>query len=203
MRHKPGTTLISLTPLRSSHANKWTVWAWWDVSWWIAVLFSIGSAIFIVASFFYWLPLAAPKTEFPGESLTAGGVCAFLGATLFTIGGVLLIVEASNENQTGCFGWAVEHLFVSDETEHPDAEQQASTVRYQPDSCTHHHNRNLHNSMHLQHPESGRKWEWAPTWHELTSHYLHEIGFLGSFIMAIGAVVFYVSMSHSLSKYNC
>ncbi|KAF2158427.1 hypothetical protein M409DRAFT_31059 [Zasmidium cellare ATCC 36951] len=170
-----------------------TVWAWWDVSWWIAVLFTYGSAIFAVSSFFYWLPLAAPSITFHDESLVAGGVMAFIGATLFTVGGVLLIVEASNENQTGCFGWAVEHLFVADDTNGPEAEKQASEVRSQPNACKHHHHRGLHHGVHLQHPEAGRKWEWAPTRHELTSHYLREIGFLGSFIMAIGAVVFYVS----------
>ena len=32
-----------------------------------------------------------------------------------------------------------------------------------------------------------------PTWHELTTHYFHEIGFLASFILAIGATIFYIS----------
>ena len=72
------------------------------------MLFSWGSAIFVMSGFFYWMPLVAPSTEFPAENTIAGGVTAFVGATMFTIGGVLLIVEATNENQTGCFGWALE-----------------------------------------------------------------------------------------------
>ncbi|CAK3926089.1 integral membrane [Lecanosticta acicola] len=174
-----------------------TVFAWWNISWWIGVLFSVGSAIFVVCGFFYWLPLAAPSTEFSGESVTGGGVTAFIGATLFEVGAVLLIIEAVNENQTGCFGWAVDQAI----RDHPDsdAEKQGSTRghAYRTD-CSHHHGRSLHRTAHLQHPAAGRKWEWWPTWHELTHHYFFEIGFLASFTEAVGATVFYVSGIMSL-----
>ena len=184
-----------------SHVGKgiWrmcTTFAWWDVSWWIAVLFSVGSAIFVICGFFYWLPLAAPSTEFRGEGL-AGGLTAFIGATLFTIGGVLLIVEASNENQTDCFGWALKHTFSHSDsyTEAGSPHKDDSAFQLVKEECNHHHQQGLHKveSVHLQHPSAGRKWEWVPTWHELTTHYFHETGFLASFILAIGAVIFYVS----------
>ncbi|KAL9073644.1 MAG: hypothetical protein Q9157_004674 [Trypethelium eluteriae] len=173
-----------------------TVMAWWDVSWWIAVLFTWGSAIFVVCGFFYWLPLAAPNTEFPNESSIAGGVTAFLGATLFTIGGVLLIVEASNENQTGCFGWALEHAFShTNESDSEAISPNKDAPRLRPAECSHHHGQGVHRSdvLHLQHPSAGRNWEWWPTWHELKTHYFHEIGWWASSIMAVGAVIFYVS----------
>lgn len=167
------------------------------------MLFSVGSAIFVICGFFYWLPLAAPGTEFKHESNIGGGVTAFVGATLFLVGGVLLIVEATNEDQVGCFGWALEQAFESkSETSDMDTEQSpdpkrapgATTLRYvpQPSQCQHHHNVGLHHA-HLQRPTCGRKWEWVPTWHELTTHYFHEIGFLGSFILSIGAIVFWFS----------
>lgn len=177
-----------------------TVMAWWDVSWWIAVLFSVGSAIFVASGMFYWLPLEAPSTEFHNEGLVAGGVTSFVGATLFTIGGVLLIVEASNDNQTGCFGWAIEQAFSHDSREGSDNEngsppKKAAQFSLRAQHCIHHHGDGVHRSdvLHMQHPDANRKWEWYPSWHELRDHYFHEIGFMASFVLAIGAVIFYIS----------
>lgn len=179
-----------------------TVYAWWDVSWWIAVLFTIGSMIFIASGFFYWLPLEDPSSIFPDESLTAGGVTSFIGATLFTIGGVLLIVEASNDNQTGCFGWALEQAFSHDnsDTDNNDADngsppKKPAEFSLKATHCIHHHGDGVHRSdvLHMQHPDANRKWEWYPSWHELRDHYFHEIGFMASFVLAIGAVIFYIS----------
>lgn len=178
-----------------------TVFAWWDVSWWIGVLFSVGSAIFIISACFYWVPLEAPSTEFPGESLTGGGVTSFIGATLFQIGAVLLIVEAVNENQTGCFGWALEQAFSRDHAASPSDESTGTSqhgMRALIQHCTHHHadhSVGLKNSVpdDLEQPATGRKWKWWPTWHELTTHYWYEIGFQASFQLALGATIFYVS----------
>jgi hypothetical protein len=187
-----------------------TIFAWWDVSWWIAVLFSVGSAIFVISAFFYWLPLVAPSTEFPGEASIAGGVCAFIGATLFQIGAILLIVEACNENQSGCFGWALEQA-IHHPHSHADLPEEngsspkptspsSSAEQGKPGStalqtCAHHHPHGVHkrSTLHLQHPDAGRKWEWWPTMRELKDHYLREIGFLASSILAIGATIFYIS----------
>lgn len=163
------------------------------------MLFSVGSAIFVICACFYWLPLVAPSTEFSGESLIGGGVTAFIGATLFEIGAVLLIIEAVNENQTACFGWALEKAISH---EHGDDEKTApSTSKNRhpwTGTCSHHHAQGLHRSAELQHPEAGRTWQWWPTWHEFRTHYIWEIGFLGSFSEALGATIFYVSGIMSL-----
>lgn len=58
-----------------------------------------GSIIWVVNAFFVWLPLAAPSTEFPGEVDIGGGWTAFIGATIFEFGSVLLMIEAVNENR--------------------------------------------------------------------------------------------------------
>ena len=42
-----------------------TLHPYWDVSWWIGVSFTVGCLLFVVAGFFYWLPIAYPDTEFP------------------------------------------------------------------------------------------------------------------------------------------
>jgi hypothetical protein len=153
----------------------------------------VGSAIFIACGFFYWLPVAYPSTTFPGEDTVAGGVTAFVGATLFQIGAIMLVIEACNENQTGCFGWALTQALTHD-SEGEGSSDGASKAKATTE-CEHHHVRGLHkrSAVELQHPDAGRRWEWWPTWHELTTHYFHEIGFLASFILAVGATIFYVS----------
>ncbi|KAK3719307.1 hypothetical protein LTR37_004526 [Vermiconidia calcicola] len=171
-------------------------YAWWDVSWWIAVVFSAGSAIFVASGFFYWLPLEAPNTEFTGEGSIAGGVTAFIGATLFQVGAILLIFEACNENQSGCFGWALEQAFSLDHSDENETHKEANTMQYTAtDYCEHHHLHGLHkkSAVQMQHPGAGRTWEWWPTWHELTTHYFHEIGFLASIALSIGSTIFYIS----------
>lgn len=77
---------------------------YWDVSWLVATMFTLGSLIWVVNAFFTYLPLAQPSTSFNNEILLGGGVSAFVGATIFEIGSVLLMIEALNEDQAGCFG---------------------------------------------------------------------------------------------------
>ncbi|KAK5188847.1 hypothetical protein LTR47_011666 [Exophiala xenobiotica] len=150
-----------------------TVFPYWDISFWVAFLFTVGCLIFIIASLFYWLPVAYPSTEFPKETTIGGDVLFFLGATLFQVGAVFLVFEAVNENQKGCFGWAVRELFCE----------------VDPSSCTHHHQRNDKSAD----PLLQRRWRWWPSWHEFRTHYIHETGFVANISLAIGAIVFYVS----------
>ncbi|ETN37120.1 uncharacterized protein HMPREF1541_08110 [Cyphellophora europaea CBS 101466] len=159
---------------------------YWDVSWWVGVLFSVGSIIFILCALFYWLPLAYPSTAFPHEAATAGGVASFVGATLFQIGAVLLMFEAVNENRTGCFGWAVQGLLL----------------RADPDACEHHHQWRRMKKQGKKVPKSpqqeARKWTWCPSWQELRTHYIHEVGFVANATLAIGATIFYITGIMSL-----
>ncbi|KAK5550217.1 hypothetical protein LTR46_011780, partial [Exophiala xenobiotica] len=150
-----------------------TEFPYWDISFWVAFLFTVGCLIFIIASLFYWLPVAYPSTEFPRETTLGGDVLFFVGATLFQVGAVFLIFEAVNENQKGCFGWAVRELFCE----------------VDPSSCTHHHQRNDKSAG----PLLQRRWRWWPSWHEFRTHYIREIGFVANISLAIGATVFYVS----------
>lgn len=47
---------------------------------------------------------------------------------------------------------------------------------------------------------SARSWTWFPTWYEVRTHYLKEVGFLACFSQLIGATIF-VSLEPSVS-YN-
>ncbi|RMY73383.1 hypothetical protein D0862_14296 [Hortaea werneckii] len=182
-----------------------SVYPWWDVSWWIG------------PGGFYWVPIAWPSTEFRGETLTAGGILSFIGATLFAVGGCLLIVEATNEKHTEFFGWAVEsELFggggeeeekyprdrrspgqvrLSDLQVEADGSQSRHRLRPDPEQCSHHHQVGFRTAAAgvVPRPSGQRRWHWLPSWNELRHHYMFEIGFLGSFTLAIGTFIFWVS----------
>ncbi|KAI9871135.1 MAG: hypothetical protein M1830_003281, partial [Pleopsidium flavum] len=102
---------------------------YWDVSYLVAIIFTLGSVVWVINAFFVWLPLVDPSTEFPGEIGKAGGITAFIGATIFEIGSVLLMFEAVNENQSGCFGWALEKVLEGGKIQ----------VRPDKEGCSHHH----------------------------------------------------------------
>jgi hypothetical protein len=107
---------------------------YWDVSYLVAVIFTWGSVVWCINAFFVWLPLQDPSTEFPGEIANAGGITAFIGATIFEFGSVLLMIEAVNESRADCFGWAVEEVL-----------EEQGVLRLKPGGCTHHH----HNRKNL------------------------------------------------------
>ena len=50
-----------------------TVFPYWDISWWVGFIFTIGSAVWVINAFFVWLPVVDPSTEFPNEILYARG----------------------------------------------------------------------------------------------------------------------------------
>lgn len=111
-----------------------TRYPYWDVSYLVAVVFTLGSVLWVFNAFFVWLPLVKPTTEFKNEILVGGGVTAFIGATIFEIGSVLLMFEAVNENRAGCFGWALEKVLEGHG-------EKADIIRLLPDKdgCAHHH----------------------------------------------------------------
>lgn len=110
-----------------------TVYPVWDASYLVAIIFTWGSIVWCVNAFFVFLPLLRPATVFHNEVLYGGGITAFVGATVFEIGSVLLMAEAVNEEKSGCFGWAVESLLVEGES--------AVKITVKPDVrlCRHHH----------------------------------------------------------------
>ncbi|KAJ5083802.1 hypothetical protein N7456_013229 [Penicillium angulare] len=196
----------SLRPVLQGILRMATCVPYWDVSYLVAVTFTLGSAIWIINAFFAWQPLVEPSTEFAGESLVGGGVTGFIGATVFEIGSVLLLLEAVNANQTGCFGWALETELtkVNGEVSH------TVTAEAKPinDECQHHHanKRNLVGAGKLEARRrsfsvegystvstDGRSFRWVPSVSELRKHYLRELGFLASLIQFFAASIFWIA----------
>tara|TARA_R110002003_G_scaffold290_2_gene18528 strand:+ start:9790 stop:11007 length:1218 start_codon:yes stop_codon:yes gene_type:complete len=170
----------------------------WDVSFDVAYVFTLGSVIWVINAFFVWLPLVRPRSEFTNEELYGGGITAFIGATVFEVGSLLLMAEAINENTSGCFGWALERSLSHGK------EDGAVDVKPENASCTHHHSnrRNLvgkgghagvDNSTKHEAQPGTRTWVWCPSTEALRTHYLHSLGFLASLAQLLGATIFWIS----------
>ncbi|KAJ5385387.1 hypothetical protein N7517_003298 [Penicillium concentricum] len=212
--HETGVTPPQLTRSFSAVAKIFlqmvTYVPYWDVSYLVAMSFTIGSAVFIVNGFFVWLPLADKKTEFRGEIEVAGGWTGFVGATIFEIGGILLMLEAFNTNHTGCFGWALETV-VEKSIEGGIPHHAMKELKPKVSQCEHHqanrksflrekHHHHAIDNVQSHRDETGyvtsstegRTFRWIPSMSELRKHYFHEIGFLASFILFISATIFYI-----------
>lgn len=103
----------------------------WDLSYLIAVAFTLGSVVWVINAFFAFLPLLSPDTAFPGESLDGAGITAFIGATIFELGSCLGMLEAVNEDRSGCFGWHFQHLFQTTSSA-PPVDARSITRRESP-----------------------------------------------------------------------
>jgi hypothetical protein len=170
----------------------------WDVSYLVAIVFTLGSVVWVINAFFVWLPLVQPASEFPGELLVGGGITGFIGATIFEIGSILLMIEAVNENRSGCFGWALRGALH-------DASGLVIGVEPEPGECRHHHlNKKNLVGKHYQSARapaddseeeevSKKTWQWFPSLVDLQTHYLHELGFLACLAQFLGASVFWIS----------
>ncbi|KAK3900979.1 hypothetical protein C8A05DRAFT_45288 [Staphylotrichum tortipilum] len=181
-----------------------------DVSYLVAVSFVIGSIIWCINGFFTWLPLAAPTTEFPHETDWAG-ILACVGASVFEVGSVLMVVEAIEAGGSDCSGWALEktpdgggvklrsttpgrrHLHRSGRRNlRKDSVMRATETPALG---------NVAESRSVEEAEAGdeetwiepHRCHWFPPLSELKSHYLREIGFLASSVQLLAATIFWIS----------
>lgn len=189
-----------------------TMFPYWDVSWLIGVCFTVGCLIFVACGLFYWLPIAFPQTAFAGSKL-AGGITSLVGATLFQVGAVLLFLESYNDRAETKFGGAMEHLFVDHlriarrSRRHRPKHMDMQTHEQMQQSASNESSSTSGQDVSLQatstpdsrekdgdddNPFAEREWQWWPSWHDVKTHYIFEIGFLASFAMSVGATIFYV-----------
>lgn len=173
----------------------------------------LSKVVWVLNGFFLLLPITNPAGSFSGESEWGGGVSAVVGATIFEVGSVLLMIEAVNENRSECFGLALKAEF-----EH--SEENLLKLTWDKSACRHHHaeksswlSRKGHAIPADAKDDSGgdgpiatageedvgaidpakRKWTWWPSWYELRTHYFRDIGFLACFSQMFGATVFWIS----------
>lgn len=192
-----------------------------DISWDVAYIFVWGSVVWVINAFFSFLPDVAPSTEFNNEILVGGGVTAFIGATIFEVGSILLMLEAINENRSSCFGWATRQLLSSHkhgETEYEKGDafsDKGLELAMVPDAqhCSHHHrnSKNLvgsaqassldHMNVKTQHARE-KSWSWWPSSYDLRTHYLHDLGFIACSWQLFGASIFWISGFTALPGIN-
>lgn len=178
-----------------------------DISYLVAVIFTLGSVVWCINALFCFLPYTNPASKFPGEILYGGGITAFIGTVIFEVGSVLLMLEAVNENRVGCFGWAVEQVY----DDHFESSSGRGVTYVLPGlrNCIHHHNKKSNMAEQPSaHPrkrsadtststdtifDCKKSWIWFPTWAELRSHYLYDLGFLACLSLTLGVTVFLIA----------
>ena len=85
-----------------------TEFPYWDISWCVAIVYMVGSLVWVANGFTGLLPLVG---NYSSEGLKLANTwTAFAGASIFFMGSYLLFLEAINANRSGCFGWAVEQV---------------------------------------------------------------------------------------------
>ncbi|WVQ82815.1 hypothetical protein IAT38_004947 [Cryptococcus sp. DSM 104549] len=80
-----------------------------DVTFWIAVLFTFGSAVWVVNGYLVWFPILRPQLDTNNYTYTASAT-AFIGGTIFEIGSYLMVVEALDRGREINFGTALGQL---------------------------------------------------------------------------------------------
>ncbi len=195
---------------------------YWDISWWVAIVFTLGSLVWVANGFAVVLPQMGKGSSQDMQSASTWS--AFAASTIFLVGSYLLLLEAANANRGGCFGWAVERGIKGIQLE----------AQVHPGDCEHHfHSREEHEKRHEEYEaereeaESGRhgsgsrerllageddnddsghshvySWLWWPSWYDLRTHFLYEIGFLACCIQLVSAVLFWLSKFTTLPGIN-
>ncbi|KXT07607.1 hypothetical protein AC578_10257 [Pseudocercospora eumusae] len=167
--------------IRTGIQRMFTVRRWGNISWWVAITFTIGSVLWIISATLSLLSYD-PTTSFPGQKLYGGGITAFIGSVVFVIGNIFLFLESFNDNRVGCFGWEAQP--VPDGTSTGNGNEKVSwRLRPVEADCQHEH-----------HHQSGVKsWLWLPKWRDVREHYIFEIGFIAAGIQVVSALIFFIS----------
>jgi hypothetical protein len=172
-----------------------TRFPYWDVSWLVAVTFTLGSLIWVINGFFVVLSITEPHSKFPFQISHAGGWSAFVGATVFFGASLLMMVEVLSANPTGCFGWEVDQTSNNGDTK----------TEARPSECEHHHQGNRENivgdgteedgsvEQGSYPPSKGSSQQWLPSWHDLKNYYLYETSFIACSIQMTASTLFWVS----------
>ncbi|RDX49411.1 hypothetical protein OH76DRAFT_1403630 [Lentinus brumalis] len=144
----------------------------WDLSFWIAVIFVLGSTVWIINGFFLFLPLVDIGTD----NFAASAWSAFVGGTLFEVGSYLMYVEALNAGHEEMFAPALWELVA----------HQSNTISDppSPDSQSDTAEKGLTGAEGGRHTSKFR-WIGFGSWREL--------GFLACFIQMWAATIFWVS----------
>ncbi|KAJ9093530.1 hypothetical protein QFC21_006364 [Naganishia friedmannii] len=170
-----------------------------DISFWIAVAFTVGSVVWVFNGFLVLLPFYHSSLN-PTTYFRSAAALAFLGGTIFEIGSYLMVVEAINRGRESNFGASLYHLA------HPHRTTSSSTSTN--DTVQHHRgSSNSSSSEKMVTPGDAEKcgggggdrwiddttlpekqkflWWGKPQW--------HDIGYLAAFVQLCAASIFWVA----------
>lgn len=158
-----------------------------NIAWCVAIIFTFGSILWIISSFFS-LVNYVPKAYFPGASLYAGGISAFVGSCVFVVGNHFLFMESINDNRVGCFGWSFKRISDGDTRDNNGNGEVRFKLVPAEEDCRHGHH----------HRSKIRSWVWWPSWKDVRTHYIYETAFIASVIQVVSAWTFFISGVASL-----
>ncbi|GBE84485.1 hypothetical protein SCP_0604640 [Sparassis crispa] len=119
---KPHLSVVLEQRLHHAHA-RFKLHLAWDLSFWVAQVFVLGSALWVINAFLLYLPLLDVGPAHPD----AAAWCAFAGGTFFEVGSYLMVVEALNTGHEQMFGPALWGLVSG---ENFDSEMPAKPVQF-------------------------------------------------------------------------
>lgn len=172
-----------------------TMFPYWDISWLLAIMFTLGSLLWIANGCLVYLPLIDPKLQVSKHATTWS---AFAASTIYLLASILLMLEAINAYKSGCFGWIIER----------DAGAPLSQTRARPGGCHHRHHLQYKGDQPLDRQSSKNQierldrkeqnlhahyWEWWPSWEDLRSHYFYELGFIACAVQLVSVILFWLA----------
>ncbi|KZV88285.1 hypothetical protein EXIGLDRAFT_722815 [Exidia glandulosa HHB12029] len=92
---------------------------YWNISWWVAIIFTIGSIVWCINGVYAFVPFVNSGMA---ENQDAVSWTSWLGATIFEIGGILAFVEAWTVDDDAYFGWHLFHHKQDEEEGSPPAD---------------------------------------------------------------------------------
>ncbi|GAA5978628.1 hypothetical protein JCM11641_002794 [Rhodosporidiobolus odoratus] len=178
--------------------TRWWGTDWGDISWWVAVIFTVGSVFWCVNGIMFFCYFSNTSTTFYDTE----AALAFLGGTTFWIGAYLGWVEALNPADLGgTFGWEVREegrLLLQPRQAHPSSPSLGMRRRHfgslsQSSSASSSSN-----------PSIQRKWRWfaLPSLSSTTTSpspntdpvSWSNLGYLANTIQLFGATCFEISV---------
>jgi hypothetical protein len=148
---------------------------WWNISWWVAFFFTLGSIIWVLNAFAAFLPFSLPShfesEQSTEQAKTLAGWTAWVGATIFEMGSVCGMLEAWNRGR---------EILVPP----PRLVDKLETGLHELDG---NRKNNSANSTHRR--RRGQKW----IWFSLDPTFFREAGFLAAFFQFWAATVFWIS----------
>lgn len=188
-----------------------TVFTLHDVSYLLAVAFTLACVLLVINAILSFLPYVNHRVHNSDTLYRIQAILGALGCTLFFSGTLFAFAEAVNVNRRGCFGWKLVRVSHPANPHSTDslAETAALTLLVPDGSCVHHHDSY---KVVAGHPESWNQavldrrasslrpehrhlrtkqpWIWLPSWQEVRTHLRYDFGFVTATMLVLSSAVY-------------